>query len=1500
MATNILNLEARLQFSAGNLKKEVTKSKGDLDSLRKALTDTAKSIGTSAAANSSKNIQNVRAEITRMIKEIDRLKAAGNKNLSEATPLRRSSVYGGAAAISKNLNKGLNLNAAGIDKDIAKKAAEEQKLYNMQLTDAREKARNAGTELERLFYIMHRGNGEVVDFSQHAISLRYALYDLSAVSRNVGTNFLQFATAMVMAGAKQESAFTQVEKTLEGVDANGVQKLKDGLIKLSQTIPVAFADVSNIAMLGSQLNVAQDQLIGFTDTVAKFSTLSGMSAEESAMGFGKIANVLGLVDAQGKISGDAMKYLGSAIVAVGYNAAATESQIIATAKQIGAISTAAGISATDTIALSSALASLAIAPEEARGVTVQLFSEINKAANSLYKGLDSGSERLRVFAEVAGMSQKEFAAAWKDKSSQNYFRTIGEGANASKIAMNGATYAFEEFIAGLGKGYDVQDVLKKIGLDGVRTSKGITALAGGFAGLQQQIDIARQNGLEGTFLDKAYGVIADDINSKLTKIKNSFEALMAVGTDNSPMKNILGGLLDVINALLIGLQKFSSNGFGSAMTAIAVSLAAIIGAIGVLGSMLLVGAGSMLAMRTAFANAAQAGVSFNGTLMRIIATMLGFNKTQIDTIVSAQAAKIAAEKEAAALAAVGVSGEVASTGIKAATVATKAFKTVIASSLIGIALYAILAIAEGFMSVDDAATSAANGGLNGAQQAMKDASKEASTLKSELQDLFDAYTVGATNSRKLDNALYSTGRAAKDVAGQFGVNSQAVRDYEETVSGVISAAVAMYGDNTSNLKAYLIQYLAFIQKTGIATQGAIDMLNGIINGALQGVNASSLKVPFEQITAGMKDTGAAARGAAVDVKTLLEVVQQALKSMNNASAMYAALRDLGDSIKGVGKSFSTMTNEGSAAFDSLNSSIEQIVTNANENPQKAANQLGALRKALWQVGVTSRSAYIMIDKAISATGKKAKVSAKDVTTYFKQLAAGLTGSTQDQARTINDWADEVAGVIKDALDIRFRSGTAQDAITSGWRSMADAARDAADAIDSAKQSLDEINANKNVLQYQLGIAIKYGDTLRANLLQSQINKANSDAAKAAKDLADAQAKQSTSLTDNSDAAIRNRGAMLEMVGKYQAYLVTLAKTTTDQAKLKAEAEKLRGEFESQAKALGFLPGDIKEYADSISGDFVTAINEIPTNITLKMTGDTAIIQALKNFAIKANATLATIKTTITPTVTPVSGSAAQTGAKATTVFSGGTSTGGAPITPNGGMPSTATPNNTGSIDLGNGMILSPSLYARKSMLRDDPSTPELDPNWVAISDNTIKISRSGRPIPSSAAQTTLTARETALNNEMAKWLSYTPAQKKQQKAGHDANVKMLYDSIKSYYATYGYGYATGGYVSGPGTGTSDSINARLSNGEFVMKAAAVRTYGADFMNALNQMQLARPSYQGGSTAAGSGSTMVYLSPEDRALLRAAIDRPVNLYTETTKIAQSANEGNIVLARRGMK
>lgn len=70
--------------------------------------------------------------------------------------------------------------------------------------------------------------------------------------------------------------------------------------------------------------------------------------------------------------------------------------------------------------------------------------------------------------------------------------------------------------------------------------------------------------------------------------------------------------------------------------------------------------------------------------------------------------------------------------------------------------------------------------------------------------------------------------------------------------------------------------------------------------------------------------------------------------------------------------------------------------------------------------------------------------------------------------------------------------------------------------------------------------------------------------------------------------------------------------------------------------------------------------------------------------------------------------------------------------------------------------------------------------------------------------------------------------------------------------------ASGGYIRGPGTGTSDSIPAWLSNGEYVIKADAVRKLGTEFLDSINAAgTIRRPSngkYASGGLVQHSGGT----------------------------------------------
>jgi hypothetical protein len=66
--------------------------------------------------------------------------------------------------------------------------------------------------------------------------------------------------------------------------------------------------------------------------------------------------------------------------------------------------------------------------------------------------------------------------------------------------------------------------------------------------------------------------------------------------------------------------------------------------------------------------------------------------------------------------------------------------------------------------------------------------------------------------------------------------------------------------------------------------------------------------------------------------------------------------------------------------------------------------------------------------------------------------------------------------------------------------------------------------------------------------------------------------------------------------------------------------------------------------------------------------------------------------------------------------------------------------------------------------------------------------------------------------------------------------------------------AEGGYISGPGTATSDSIPAMLSNGEFVVKASSVAKYGTRFLSALNAGDLNNTIYRAPGGPVGPMST----------------------------------------------
>lgn len=105
----------------------------------------------------------------------------------------------------------------------------------------------------------------------------------------------------------------------------------------------------------------------------------------------------------------------------------------------------------------------------------------------------------------------------------------------------------------------------------------------------------------------------------------------------------------------------------------------------------------------------------------------------------------------------------------------------------------------------------------------------------------------------------------------------------------------------------------------------------------------------------------------------------------------------------------------------------------------------------------------------------------------------------------------------------------------------------------------------------------------------------------------------------------------------------------------------------------------------------------------------------------------------------------------------------------------------------------------------------------------------------------------------------------------DPAAKGLLADLAKYAATGS--FATGGLVTGPGTSTSDSVLARLSAGEYVVKADAVRRYGLYAMSGLNNGRWASPGQAiaagGASSAPAGGEDHLHFHLDSAAATRAA-------------------------------
>jgi len=379
----------------------------------------------------------------------------------------------------------------------------------------------------------------IVSLTSHLPRLRYAMYDVSNSAGIFGAAVMAAVVSTVKVSADFERAFADVKRTV-GDSTEAMRDLRTELVQISKDIPVSFKDLSEIATLAGQLNIAKDVVDEFTETVAKFSATTDVSIDSAATAFGRLDQLVDGVNGQ-------FDKLGSSILKVGVNAVATESDIIAISAQIASVANIAGFSAAELVGFSSAMASVGTRPELARGTFTRLFTEIQQA-------VEAGGDQLDGFANVANQSSDEFAKAWGEGSGPEQIIAILEGLNAA------------------GQGAD--GVLRELGITSVRDVPTLLKLAQSVESVKDQMNFATIGFNEGTELTTQYSIITATLSEKLVVLKNNFDAFIAsLGSTTG----LLGGLVTGLSKTLGVLEMITNTKVGGFVAGVIAIIFALIG-----------------------------------------------------------------------------------------------------------------------------------------------------------------------------------------------------------------------------------------------------------------------------------------------------------------------------------------------------------------------------------------------------------------------------------------------------------------------------------------------------------------------------------------------------------------------------------------------------------------------------------------------------------------------------------------------------------------------------------------------------------------------------------------------------------------------------------------------------------------------------------------------------------------------------------------------------------
>jgi TP901 family phage tail tape measure protein len=1336
------------------------------------------------------NIGAFKKETANVVKDADKIGFALDKSLEGISKVIKGKGLTEYFAASKKSAQELRKTVAELNKELDKGADKnDSKVRSLQQSVQAGKMQYAA----EVAAASQASRGET-PVEANLIRARYALYDLANEARRVGTVMTGLSLAVVKVGADFQRSFVDVQRTT-GLLGSELENLRKSLVGISTATSVSFGNVATLATLAAQMGIEGENVAEFSETVSKFSAVTGVTVENAAQSFGRIAQLL-------NVSADEYDNLASSILFAGRNSVATEAEILSVTTQIAASAEQAGFLASEAVGLGTALASLRVQPEQARGVILRLFADFDRA-------MAQNGKKLADYAAILGMTVEE----------------------TKSLHAQGGPEFFVQLTKALGDtqaaGSDMNVVLRQIGITNTREVNVLQRLVGNHDLLVKSINDATGAYKENVDLQAQFDQVMGTVNEQLLRLKNNIEAIAAAAS---------AGPLQILTPLLTGLNNVLEYISQNQAASTFVALVAVVG----------LAAGIFLLYKAALLQATATVFALRTSIQELGLTTIGTSVSMKGLLASIIQMKTGAD--VANLSVRGMVGSLAgaSAGARAFGLAMKAIP------LLAVAGFALQAV-KSFIEFEDATERAKYGVSELKSEILSLESIEEFSLfknSSALSILIDGSGVRLLSD--FQNALYDFQSTASnpEAANAISYLSGGIRNLTEQQAQILRVKEALNQliDEGEYVKASELMAEIKAQADGIGM--TTTELNTIFPTYSENLNtvASGLdKIAESEAADELRDVAAAIKE---DLTAALITPDKQMAGFTVATETF--LQSLKDSKNGI----DVFTEDGRKAFDGFEGIIDEIIEKSGTDLTQAlmgsAAAIGMVEKA---GGDASRqisglvelinekygieldpSAFSTLDQLRNEIANTAKVSQSarveiqnllsggEYSDVFSSIFASLQSSASRVAksakreiRTVFDYIGELRGLFNNITELSFASEVATDGSKGGWDSVTRSVNSARKAVVDLRKEISDQATDRIELENQLDIAKRYGDINEIRRITAEIQSLDAKIIESAEELQYQQGLASLTLVGNTRAARENRAEIRARVDETKELITAYAQTVKANGKLptasevKAYAKRVAGDFVSQATAIGFSADELTDYTKVITG-FGTAAGAVtPPNV----------------------------KVTLDPVTTAIEAYLAKK--KDTTVNVSGDSK-----------------------DL-------------KNQLED---LKKLYDNYVEKTQPKKKIF-------------IIDSSDVKLYRQALERGHISPAEYNKAVYGLPLNL--------SGRGTAYYKKADGGYISGPGTATSDSIPAMLSNGEYVIQASAVNRYGVGFFDSLNQMKSGSAAPAAApQIMASASSSVVYLSEQDRALLRKAIDRPISLYTTDRKIAESANSGNKELARRGSK